>query len=987
MNALISKFRRLGIRQKFTAAVGFSLLVIGIFIFTFFPMRQKAQLTQSLKERGYVIAQIVAKGAAAGLTFDDASAVNGALESLPQIQDVAFAVVLRKDGSIIAVFQDTAARAFLATLKDGRSSEGRIVEAGNAIVAIAPVRSSGEVLGSVLVGVGTQRLDEEVASSRWVALIVAASIVVIGIVGVSKLVRDVVTRPISRMVEVADKLARGDMNVRIDIESQDEMGTLARSFAVVIGEIQGLLGETGQLVRWVSEGELEKRGNAERFSGAFRSLVEGMNTLMESVAVPVGETRRILGQLASNDTTGSISAKYPGIWQAMALSIGDVQERIRHIAAVAKQISAGDLHELPELKRRGRRSANDEIMPAFVTMMEAIQLLLTDTAALSTAVIHGRASTRVDEKRHSGDYRTVMAGVNRTLDSLVGIIDVMPVPCLILGNDFRVLYVNQAGTALAGKTRGDIEGRPCYEAFRTLECQTDECAGCTAIRTDRSASRETTLTAGTRTLDIESSAVPIKDEQGWVIGAFETLVDRTSIKEAARKSDKIVAYQQGEAARMVKSLEILALGNLQTAIELKDGDADTRMAYETLQSIRLAVRKFCDAVVALGADLNELSQAALEGRLSSRVNVQRHSGDFATIVNGLNATLDALIQPIQESASILASMAQGDLTVRVRGQYQGDHEILKTSINTVAVSLDRALGEVSEAIASTAGASSQISSSTEEMAAGAHEQDSQAGQVVCAVEQMTRTILENAKNASMTAETARQSRLVAEQGGEAVQETLHGMRRIADVVIRSARTVKELGVSSNQIGEIISVIDDIADQTNLLALNAAIEAARAGEQGRGFAVVADEVRKLAERTTKATKEIAQMIKKIQADTGEAVRSMEQGTAEVEQGIALADKAGISLTEIVGVSQQVTEMISRIAKASEEQSGASEQISKNVEGISAVTSETSAGIQSIARAAEDLNHLTESLHQMVIGFRVSSLKTQATGKDGGVLRLA
>ena len=171
------------------------------------------------------------------------------------------------------------------------------------------------------------------------------------------------------------------------------------------------------------------------------------------------------------------------------------------------------------------------------------------------------------------------------------------------------------------------------------------------------------------------------------------------------------------------------------------------------------------------------------------------------------------------------------------------------------------------------------------------------------------------------------------QGGKVVGETIEGMKRIADVVNKSAETVKELGKSSDQIGEIIGVIDDIADQTNLLALNAAIEAARAGEQGRGFAVVADEVRKLAERTTKATKEIAGMIKKIQSDTTGAVQSMEAGHEGGRARDRLADKAGTSLTEIVGVSQKVTDMVTQIAAASEEQSSASEQISKNVEAIS------------------------------------------------------
>jgi methyl-accepting chemotaxis protein len=376
-----------------------------------------------------------------------------------------------------------------------------------------------------------------------------------------------------------------------------------------------------------------------------------------------------------------------------------------------------------------------------------------------------------------------------------------------------------------------------------------------------------------------------------------------------------------------------------------------------------------DAVNALVSDTVMLSEAAVQGKLATRAEAGKHHGDFRKIVEGVNATLDSVIKPVQEGAEVLSVMGTGDLTVRMEGEYQGDHRLIKESINKVGDSLEKALREVSEAVSATASASSQISSSTEEMAAGAQEQTSQAGEVASAVEEMTKTILENARNASSAAETAKQARLSAEQGGKVVAETVEGMKRIAQVVEVSAGTVKELGKSSDQIGEIIGVIDDIADQTNLLALNAAIEAARAGEQGRGFAVVADEVRKLAERTTKATKEIAGMIKKIQSDTAGAVASMEEGTAEVELGMQLADRAGSSLREIVGVSQKVTDMVTQIAAASEEQSSASEQISKNVEGISKVTGETAQGTQQIARAAEDLNRLTDNLQRLIERFTV------------------
>jgi len=349
-------------------------------------------------------------------------------------------------------------------------------------------------------------------------------------------------------------------------------------------------------------------------------------------------------------------------------------------------------------------------------------------------------------------------------------------------------------------------------------------------------------------------------------------------------------------------------------------------------------------------------------------------------VKDSNLQKEYLAQSVDNMLVAMNKFADGDLSISLN--IENDDEIGKLfkGFNQAVYNIRTMLVKVSEAVSAAASASTQISSSVEEMSAGAQEQSSQTSEVAGAVEEMTKTIMETTKNSSIAADSAKNSGSTAKEGGKVVAETIEGMNRIADVVRRSAETVQALGKSSDQIGEIVQVIDDIADQTNLLALNAAIEAARAGEQGRGFAVVADEVRKLAERTTKATKEIAGMIKQIQKDTSNAVISMSKGTEEVEKGKALADKAGESLKEIILGAVKVVDVITQVAAASEEQSSTSEEISRSIEAINNVTRESTAGIQQIAKASEDLSRLTVNLQDLIGKFNTSEQTSNSYGYD-------
>jgi methyl-accepting chemotaxis protein len=362
------------------------------------------------------------------------------------------------------------------------------------------------------------------------------------------------------------------------------------------------------------------------------------------------------------------------------------------------------------------------------------------------------------------------------------------------------------------------------------------------------------------------------------------------------------------------------------------------------------------------AQLVGVAEAVAIGDVSKQVNIR--TGDEVGVLAG---AFQSMIEYLNYVADAAKRIANNDLTVTI--EPKSDKDVLGQSFKTMAANLIGVMRELNDNSSQVVAAATEIASSSEEMARGAQQQSSQTSQVSTAVEEMTATIVESSRNAAEAASQAKEAAEAATQGRQVVAQTIEGMNRIAQVVNESAKTIEQLSKSSDQIGEIIGVIDDIADQTNLLALNAAIEAARAGEQGRGFAVVADEVRKLAERTTKATKEISDMIRGIQSETKGAVTSMEQGIKQVEGGRVLASQAGESLGAILGYAQRVQEMIQQVATAGEQQSAAAEEIARSVDGIAQVTKQSTIGAEQSASAAEELNHQAEGMQQMVSRFRV------------------
>lgn len=455
------------------------------------------------------------------------------------------------------------------------------------------------------------------------------------------------------------------------------------------------------------------------------------------------------------------------------------------------------------------------------------------------------------------------------------------------------------------------------------------------------------------------------------LGDYDEVIEVQGNDEFAELSELMANFEHAQKEKIL------------AAEKLADGIFEKVKPAGPKDMLAHAFNKEVDTMANVSKEAQMLINASLEGRLSVRGDRSKFKGDWKNFIEGINSILETIITPIEEASEVLTDMANGDFTRSMTGIYKGDYKLIENNVNKVVYSLNGLIGLVAESSGDLSASAKQISAAAEEMASGANQQNSQTAEVASSIDEMSRTIAGNTQNADEASTRAREAGDMAKLGGEIVIKTIEGINGIAKVVEKSATTIEELGKSSNQIGEIVQVINEIADQTNLLALNAAIEAARAGEQGRGFAVVADEVRKLAERTTKATKEIAKMINHIQKDTEEAVSSINEGTVQAQNGKELANKAGESLKEIIEHTDQVADIISRLASATEEQSGQSDQITRNVELISNVTNESAASTAQISHSSEDLYRLTANLQQIVKKFKLDSNFRKGTDSDKGL----
>ena len=622
--------------------------------------------------------------------------------------------------------------------------------------------------------------------------------------------------------EIANLVGRGDLSREITLASGDTTSVMA-SMKNMTDAIRMLVSDANMLSQAAIAGNLDTRADAGKHQGEFRAVVSGVNDTLDAVIGPLNVAAEYVERIAKGDIPPRITDHYNG-----------------------------DFNEI-------KNNLNQCI--------DAVNAMIDDANMLSKAAIDGKLNTRADASKHQGDFRKIVAGVNATIERLVGLIDAMPAPAMIIDKDFTIQYMNEIGAKVGGKTPAQVIGSKCYDHFKTSDCMTQNCACGRAISGGQVASSETDAHPSLGLdLDIAYTGMPLKNEAGQIIGAFEVVTDQTEVKKAARLSKKVADYQGVETKKVVEWLGKLAVGDTNFTIATEDGDNDI--------------------------------------------------AEVKKIYDGIGNALGSVIKALNGISAAAGEIAQGNLMVDLKERSENDD--LMRSLCQMVKQLTHVVAEVKQAAGNVASGASQMSASSEGMSQGASEQAAAAEEASSSMEEMSSNIRQNADNAIQTEKIAIKSSVDAKEGGKAVAATVQAMKEIADKI----SIIEEIARQTNMLALNAAIEAARAGEHGKGFAVVASEVRKLAERSQN---AAGEISELSASSVEVAERAGNMLASILPDiqrTAELVQEISAASKEQDTGAEQINKAIQQLDQVI---QQNAAAAEEMASTAEELSSQADQL--------------------------------------------------------------
>lgn len=902
---------------------------------------------------------------------------------------------------------------------------------------------------------------------------------------------DSVIGPLNVAAEYVDRIAKGDIPPKITETYNGDFNEIKNNLNTCIDAVNLLVSESTVLTDAAVSGKLSTRADASRHQGDFRKIMEGVNKTLDAVTSPLREAGEILGQIAVNDHTASMDeGAFKGEYGKLAGDINGVLARLRHITESIVKIGSGDLSDLEVYKKIGRRSEQDKIIPGFIKTLENLQSLSSDTRILTKAGIEGKLDTRADASRHEGEYRTIVEGLNATVDAMAdkvvwyesildavqfpihvtdmgmkwtymnkafedvllknkvitdrrsayglpchtadaticrtencgidqlrkkgvtesffewqgmsgkqvtkpvmnargqqvgyvetvqdlteqlnqiayyeSILDAVPMAITVTDLDSKWTFVNKAVEKMLNRSRRDLIGHPCNEWGANI-CNTDNCG----VKRLKAGVENTMFEQDGGHYKVDCAY--ISNLKGEKVGHVEVVGDITGIT-------KVSLYLREEVNHLADNLKKIGKGDINCTYDVTPPDEHTNEVAALFVAINESLKEATSAISLMIADAKMLSTAAVEGKLDTRADVSHHQGEYRTIVEGVNQTLDSVMSPVKEALRVSREYSNYQFRARIDPSLNmsGDWIEFKQALDNIGVQISAAVGLINQQLLALASNAEEATASIEEVSAGAQQIAQSAGgvsrnaelgndgitQVLKAMEDLNITVGEVSQRAEQVSTAAVQANEYSKMGVDLARKSESSMTEITQSTTEVDTIVKEINTQMEEIGKIVRLISDIANQTNLLALNAAIEAARAGDAGRGFAVVAAEVKSLAQDSRKSAENIADMISSLQNKAQKASIAMTRAGETVAGGSKSLSETMGAFTRIDKSIDDITRNAMDVASASEEQAASVEEVTASIHEVSGLIISTSSEAGDAAAATEEASASIEQISKVV-----------------------